>query len=76
MEMFHLTFMGANVMRIGSFMLCVVSKCVELFVLFNFIGYSMYGDMFHPTLVENNFMRVRARFCEYQNCHKHDQWAH
>jgi hypothetical protein len=68
--------MGANVLRIGSFKLCVVSECVELFVLFNFMVYSMYGDMFHPTLVKNNFMRVRARSCKYWNCHKHDQWAH
>jgi hypothetical protein len=75
-NMFHLTFMGANVMRIGNFKLCVVSKCVELFVLFNFMGYSMYGDMFHPTLVENSFMRIKARFCKYWNSHKHDQWAH
>lgn len=59
-----------------SFKLCVVSKCVELFVLFNFMGYSMCGDMFHPTLVKNIFMKVRARCCKYWHCHKHDQWAH
>jgi len=53
---------------------CVL-ECVELFVLFNFMGYSMYGDMFHSTLVENNFKRVRVGFCKYWNCHKHDQLA-
>jgi hypothetical protein len=45
-SMFYLTFMGANVMWIGSFKLCV-----GFFILFKPLSYSMYGDMFHLTSI-------------------------
>jgi hypothetical protein len=46
-------------------MLCIVLKCVEFFVLFNFLSCYMYGDMFHLTLMGNDFMKVGDWFCNY-----------
>jgi hypothetical protein len=46
--------------------------CIELFVLFKFLNYYVYEDIFHLTFMGNNFTKIGAIFCNYWNCHKDD----
>ncbi len=66
-DMFHLTSMGNNFMRIMKFQVIhyVRMSCLELFVLFNFMYFTMYGDMFHLTSMRDSFTRVGDKICNF-----------